>query len=190
MRKKSKLGRNDPCWCGSGKKFKKCHLDKEREKPLPLPAAAGVVRKAFQQRMCLHPEASADACGKVISAHTIQRQGALSRLVDATGHCLTFYPAFAQKGQEPQRRGWREASTFTGFCDQHDGKTFAPIETQSFRGTEEQCFLLAYRAGATNCSRRADRIDRMSPCGKWLIAGWISNRRSWCSRCSTRSVAA
>jgi preprotein translocase subunit SecA len=22
---KAKLGRNDPCWCGSGKKFKKCH---------------------------------------------------------------------------------------------------------------------------------------------------------------------
>ncbi|HVA89645.1 MAG TPA: SEC-C metal-binding domain-containing protein, partial [Chloroflexota bacterium] len=21
----SKLGRNDPCWCGSGKKFKQCH---------------------------------------------------------------------------------------------------------------------------------------------------------------------
>jgi preprotein translocase subunit SecA len=20
-----RLGRNDPCWCGSGKKFKKCH---------------------------------------------------------------------------------------------------------------------------------------------------------------------
>jgi preprotein translocase subunit SecA len=20
-----KLGRNDPCWCGSGKKFKLCH---------------------------------------------------------------------------------------------------------------------------------------------------------------------
>jgi SEC-C motif len=29
------LGRNDLCWCGSGKKYKKCHLDsdaaKERE---------------------------------------------------------------------------------------------------------------------------------------------------------------
>lgn len=23
---KSKLGRNDPCWCGSGKKYKKCHF--------------------------------------------------------------------------------------------------------------------------------------------------------------------
>ena len=24
---RSKLGRNDPCWCGSGKKYKLCHLD-------------------------------------------------------------------------------------------------------------------------------------------------------------------
>ncbi len=23
--KQSRIGRNDPCWCGSGKKFKKCH---------------------------------------------------------------------------------------------------------------------------------------------------------------------
>jgi hypothetical protein len=27
VRNEPKLGRNDPCWCGSGKKFKKCHLD-------------------------------------------------------------------------------------------------------------------------------------------------------------------
>ncbi len=26
--KRVKLGRNDPCPCGSGEKFKKCHLDK------------------------------------------------------------------------------------------------------------------------------------------------------------------
>jgi hypothetical protein len=26
-RAEPKLGRNDPCWCGSGKKYKKCHLD-------------------------------------------------------------------------------------------------------------------------------------------------------------------
>jgi hypothetical protein len=24
-----RIGRNDPCWCGSGKKFKKCHMGKE-----------------------------------------------------------------------------------------------------------------------------------------------------------------
>jgi preprotein translocase subunit SecA len=22
---REKIGRNDPCWCGSGKKYKKCH---------------------------------------------------------------------------------------------------------------------------------------------------------------------
>ncbi len=26
------LGRNDPCWCGSGKKYKKCHLDADERK--------------------------------------------------------------------------------------------------------------------------------------------------------------
>lgn len=26
-REAPKLGRNEPCWCGSGKKYKKCHLD-------------------------------------------------------------------------------------------------------------------------------------------------------------------
>ena len=28
-KKKEKIGRNDPCWCGSGKKWKKCHYPKE-----------------------------------------------------------------------------------------------------------------------------------------------------------------
>ena len=26
---KKKIGRNDPCWCGSGKKWKKCHYPQE-----------------------------------------------------------------------------------------------------------------------------------------------------------------
>ena len=25
-------GRNDPCWCGSGKKYKKCHLAADDKK--------------------------------------------------------------------------------------------------------------------------------------------------------------
>jgi hypothetical protein len=30
---KRKLGRNDPCWCGSGKKYKKCHLQSDEREP-------------------------------------------------------------------------------------------------------------------------------------------------------------
>ena len=29
---KKKLGRNHPCWCGSGKKYKKCHLAQDRRR--------------------------------------------------------------------------------------------------------------------------------------------------------------
>ncbi|MEJ2684430.1 MAG: SEC-C metal-binding domain-containing protein [Candidatus Sulfobium sp.] len=27
-----KVGRNDACWCGSGKKYKKCHLVEDEKK--------------------------------------------------------------------------------------------------------------------------------------------------------------
>ncbi len=27
-----KLGRNDPCWCGSGKKYKKCHMESDQRR--------------------------------------------------------------------------------------------------------------------------------------------------------------
>jgi len=27
-----RLGRNDPCWCGSGKKYKRCHLEQDEKK--------------------------------------------------------------------------------------------------------------------------------------------------------------
>ena len=27
-----KISRNDPCWCGSGKKYKKCHLESDQQK--------------------------------------------------------------------------------------------------------------------------------------------------------------
>jgi uncharacterized protein YecA (UPF0149 family) len=30
--KKESLGRNDICWCGSGKKYKRCHLDSDAHK--------------------------------------------------------------------------------------------------------------------------------------------------------------
>ena len=34
-------GRNDPCWCGSGKKYKKCHLDSDETPQTATPAIPG-----------------------------------------------------------------------------------------------------------------------------------------------------
>ncbi|MBN2470439.1 MAG: SEC-C domain-containing protein, partial [Anaerolineae bacterium] len=46
---KDKLGRNDPCWCGSGKKYKNCHYHADRAERQTLqggpPQAAGRRRR-------------------------------------------------------------------------------------------------------------------------------------------------
>ena len=34
-RERPKIGRNDPCWCGSGKKYKKCHGANEEDTGIP-----------------------------------------------------------------------------------------------------------------------------------------------------------
>jgi hypothetical protein len=72
----------------------------------------------------------------------------LQRLVDYTNHVCTFYLPTPDSITSPRvhRVGWREASTFTGFCAKHDGSTFKPIETAAFVGSIEQCFLVGYRA--------------------------------------------
>ena len=35
------LGRNDQCWCGSGEKYKRCHLSQDERKRSSQRAAAG-----------------------------------------------------------------------------------------------------------------------------------------------------
>lgn len=143
-----KLGRNDPCWCGSGRKFKRCHLNRELESPLPYAAIMNDYRKRFPHRQCMHPDASPDTCGRIISAHTLQMARVLRKIADADNHVLSYYPLIHDKDGKPtlNKRGWRQASTFTAFCDRHDSVTFAPLETQPYTGTKEQIFLLAYRA--------------------------------------------
>jgi SEC-C motif len=39
---KSPIGRNDVCWCGSGKKYKKCHLKSDEIKRVEASYAAHI----------------------------------------------------------------------------------------------------------------------------------------------------
>jgi len=144
----AKFRRNDPCWCGSGEKYKNCHLRRSDESPLPFEAIASQARSAAAFRTCLHPGAGSQTCGKVISAHTLQRSRVLSAIADRENHVLTFYPPEPKPdgGLNLHRRGWRQSSTFTAFCNKHDTQAFAPLEAVPFTGTQEQIFLIAYRA--------------------------------------------
>ncbi|HBP89844.1 MAG TPA: hypothetical protein DD706_19360 [Nitrospiraceae bacterium] len=139
---------NAPCWCGSGKTFQECHIDRIQDFPLPPGKINDVLRKIYTKKVCLHPEASKEQCTKIIQAHTIQRRGAIERITSSDNHVLSFYPP--EKDQHNKlklhRVGWKKASTFRGFCSHHDNSLFSNLEDEGFIGTDKQCFLVGYRA--------------------------------------------
>jgi preprotein translocase subunit SecA len=48
---KRSLGRNDPCWCGSGKKYKHCHLQQDQaQSSVAAPKPSGTSRKKRRRR--------------------------------------------------------------------------------------------------------------------------------------------
>ncbi|MDZ7761723.1 MAG: SEC-C metal-binding domain-containing protein [Desulfovermiculus sp.] len=147
----SKIGRNDPCWCGSGRKYKKCHLGRDKAPRMNPFVAEQELKKNFSEKYCLHPEATKGLCkGSIARAHTIQRSGGLSRIAE-NGHVYSLKPSMKMlielNGKvAPTSIGINQASTFTGFCRFHDSETFKTLERQPFVATDEQCFLLTYRA--------------------------------------------
>jgi hypothetical protein len=140
-----KLGRNDPCWCGSGWKYKRCHLDRSRQKPVNPWHARRQREKVFERKYCLHPLAGPDTCDKtIVRAHTVQRGRSLTAIA-RSGHVYRAAADIDAVRMRADLIGIKEASTFHGFCARHDCETFAPIETRAFENTPEQCFLLTYR---------------------------------------------
>jgi hypothetical protein len=103
---------------------------------------------ARKHKRCLHPLASPEICDKIVSAHSVQRSRTLEQIIDCTRHVNTFFPPTSDSAGRLKLHtvGWREASTFTGYCAKHDAIAFEPLEKTDFCGTPEQCFLVAYRA--------------------------------------------
>lgn len=136
-----------PCWCGSGKKYKKCHQLREQEKPFSIGKILNLQRKVFwRKRGCMHPSASPESCrGKIIDSHTIQRKGPLERIVDESGHVMHFESDSMSEEVNVNSIGWRKASIFPGFCSTHDSSLFEPIENEQFPGEHWHCVLHAFR---------------------------------------------
>ena len=146
-----KIGVNEPCWCGSGRKYKKCHLGRGKMQPPKTETVLKEFKKSFGKKYCLHPRASNFECsGKIIKAHTIQRNGGLSRIAH-NGHVYTLMGnSIMSMVKEnglivPKLKGIGNVSTFTGFCGKHDNDVFEVIEKFPFEVNQESAFLLAYR---------------------------------------------
>ena len=147
----AKIGRNDPCPCGSGKKYKKCHLNREGQPIFTEGEVKGMASSHKIQKKCFHPSAGKVTCkGKIINAHTVSKSGSLKRIAN-NGKVLHFKPdinsLFETGGKLIAKEvGVNVASTFPGFCQHHDKEMFAPVEDVEFESTQYNCFLLGFRA--------------------------------------------
>jgi hypothetical protein len=110
--------------------------------------------------------------GGAINAHTVSRSGSLGAIA-RNGHVYSYKLSVENLSKSggkilPTLVGWREASTFPGFCSIHDKAFFAPLEDEPFTGSAQQCFLLAYRIVARELyaklgsSRQSDFRDALA----------------------------
>lgn len=147
----AKIGRNEPCPCGSNKKYKKCHLNREDQPIYTDGEVKGIASSHKIKKKCFHPLASKNTCkGKIINAHTVSKSSSLKKIAK-NGKVLHFKPEinslFETEGKFIAKEvGVNQASTFPGFCQHHDREMFAPIEDVDFESSAYNCFLLGYRA--------------------------------------------
>ena len=147
-----KIGRNEECWCGSGKKFKHCHYGRENETPISKGEAIGHLQKSSSRKRCYVPDNLKHECSKrIINAHTVSKSGSLKEIADESNHVLglkiSLPSIIKNKGKLiPEKIGINQASTFKGFCSTHDKTLFACIEDRKFIGDDEQCLALMYRS--------------------------------------------
>jgi len=121
--------RNAPCWCGSGKKYKKCHLDRiDQPKDNPW-AAVDANKQAFSKKKCCARNVGLGPCdGGVIKAHTVSRGPNLTTIAK-DGHVLHYSASIAEMNKNGgklsvKKIGIKDASIFNGFCCKHDRELF------------------------------------------------------------------
>ncbi len=176
-----KIGRNDPCWCGSGLKYKKCHLIRSKEEPIKAFEADKHFRSAYNKEYCCAPEELKKECsGDIVKAHSVSKSSAL-KAISEDGHVYGFKITLQNLAKSngclhPEKIGINQASTFTGFCSTHDNKLFEPVETGSFNESKEECFLYAYRALCKEYFTKKAAID-LESFGKNLDAGKSSEEQ-------------
>jgi hypothetical protein len=145
------MGRNERCWCGSGRKWKRCHFEREQQSPLNFSQQIHAIHEEFGKGRCLHPAAGPLTCsGWPIRAHTIQKKGGLGAIAE-DGHVISLRSGFERLRHNEgnlilAKMGVNKASTFFGFCGQHDSEMFRPIEVARITLTHDTAFLLSFRA--------------------------------------------
>lgn len=158
------LGRNDKCYCGSGKKYKKCHLDldklrnrmeknnlrdKSEENLRNIIVAAEKIRlrENLKNDKCFYKNCSE----KPIGSHTIHKS-LLTKLSEehkvvnfSIRHNINFLGS--DDVFQCTKESIETATVFPGFCKKHDA-IFESIENKKLiknTSIEDYIFLYSYR---------------------------------------------
>jgi hypothetical protein len=155
----NKIGRNEKCPCGSGKKYKHCCIDQATTSPFVQNQAKlldiiELVRQHTRKpdlKICMHPQK--DTCDeRIIKAHSIHKAGILSR-ISKNGKVMMI-DFNIEKGEAEKfdvnlgEEGNNKATTFRNFCAKHDKTLFQEIEDKEYQQSLKQNFLFAFRAFA------------------------------------------
>lgn len=163
----ARLAPESACWCGSGSRFQGCHRGRDKEARLGIEDLRRSIERTMRRhrRACLHPRAGSECSSPGTFAHSIQL--AELRKIATKGHVLGFTPSLPERLRdgrfEPRLIGIKDASTFTGFCNRHDSDAFTAVETAPFSGSDEQLFLLSYRALCLELFAKEWAILRLLP---------------------------
>lgn len=157
-----KIGRNDPCPCGSGKKYKKYCYEKKEEQRLAeaIMNSTQSIRNDARIKRCLHPNQS--ECNKeIVKAHAIQNNRILKKIA-VDGFVVTMDGTSNMVFQGSQVKGRKIATIFTGFCKYHDKVLFQEIEDRDFIASPQQMFLLTYRTMSWHYHKKQEQVSANS----------------------------
>ncbi len=144
-----KLKRNEVCWCGSEKKYKKCHGHQSYLYKIKTSELLDDQKQVYSKDTCYAPENFHHECsGEIIKAHTISKSSNL-KPITKNGHVYCFKTSLGEliktKGKiTVKKMGINETSVFHGFCSKHDTNLFKSIDT-CFELNCEHVFLNHYR---------------------------------------------
>ena len=145
------MGRNEPCWCGQGVKWKKCHAGREHQPSFNVFDVEDDARKRGRKGYCSQSFIGDGCSDKIVRSHTVQRNGGLSSIAEGKSRVLSvktnLRAMIDHNGNPPPVEiGIGDASVFPGFCATHDDAIFKPIEGKNIGLTANEALLFAYRA--------------------------------------------
>lgn len=112
----------------------------------------------------------------IIKSHTLQNNGVISKLALKNQVCMprvsrdSMGPLDKKMGLELRKVGKNIATTFTGFCKEHDDKLFADIEKTKWQINDKTAFLFTYRTICSELQTKQEFIKRID---------YIVNKKFW-----------